>query len=518
MTVPPAASAVGTLPSSNSPVLPRGLGLAALCTGFIGALALGWYITERPDLLYLDASLSTPMAAAAALAGLALVLFVALSPELALVSLLSIMYLNLSDALVRTYGLPSVLQLLGIPILVSAWVHYGRGAVHRLLGQPLTWLLTAYVLVLLASGTWAERPDLAEFRFAESLKTLVLYTIVVLLVTTRHRARTAVWTLVAAGTFLGVLGLVHLVTGLDAEALGGMARSRRGQTYGSVFQLRLAGPLGDPNFFAQILLVLVPLGLHLAWMERERRNRGAAAICLAVILTALVLTYSRGGALALGFVLVSSFVAHGTNWRRIVGSGVALLLAALLLLPSGFTERLSTVSQFFSDEGISDMDSSFEERLLLVGTAWEMFVRNPAVGVGAGNYTARFGEYAEHLGSAAQDYTGPDAPRFAHSLYFEVAAETGLLGLGVLLAVLTAAFLSLGRARLRFRDSGDAFMASLARALQIALAGYLLSSLFLHGAFHDYLWLLFALAAAIGATAAGYPKREAHTAAERSHP
>ncbi|HUH12250.1 MAG TPA: O-antigen ligase family protein [Longimicrobiales bacterium] len=484
-----------------------GARLATLAFGLMGAVALGWYVSAHPELLHLEAGISVRTAVGAA-GGAALVVLVLLSPRMALVALLAILYLNLSDALIRAYGLPSLLQLLGVPLLVSAWVHHGRGALDRVMGQPLTWLAVAYVLVLLASAAWAERPDLAESRFADALKALVLYGITIALVTTRQRARLAAWTLVGAGALLGLLGLVHLVAGVDADALADLARSRRGQIYGSVFDRRLAGPLGDPNFFAQILVVLVPLALYLTWTEGNRRARLAAAACLALILAALVLTYSRGGALALGFVLVASLVAHGTSWRRILGGGLALLMAALLLLPSGFTQRLTTVWQLLPGEErvMVDVDSSFAERLLLVETAWEMFARNPALGVGAGNYTARFGEYAEHRGSAARDYTDPDAARFPHNLYLEVAAETGLLGLALFTAVLAAAFLTLARARLAFRGRDDPGMARLARSLQLALAGYLVSGLFLHGDFQRYLWVQLAMAAAFGAMAARLPR------------
>lgn len=499
----PAAPATGTSPEAMRTAAPRGVWAATLGAAIVGAAVLGWYVTTQPELLHLEVALSAP-AALSAFAFLAVLLLVLLYPEAALAAVLTIVYLNLSDALIRTYGLPSVLQILGVPLLVSAWVHHGKRGLDRVLEQPVTWVAVAYVLVLLASGTWAERPELAEQRFAEGLKALVLYAFLIVLVSSRSRVRFAAWTLVAAGALLGLLGLVHLMTGVDADTLAGLARSERGQIYGSVFGLRLAGPLGDPNFFAQILLVLVPVGLYLFWMEASRHARVAAALFLALILAALVLTYSRGGALALGLVLVASLVYYGISWRRVLGGGLALLLAALLLVPSGFRERLATVWQLLPGEEqvLTEVDSSFEERLLLGKTAWEMFVRNPVVGVGAGNYTARFSEYAEHLGSVARDYTDPGAARFPHNLYLEVAAETGLLGLAVFTALLAGAFLTLERARLQFRGRGDIRMAGFARSLQIGLAGYLVSGLFLHGHFQRYLWLQLGLAAALNAIAA----------------
>ncbi|MBW3533827.1 MAG: O-antigen ligase family protein [Gemmatimonadetes bacterium] len=469
---------------------------AAAAVAALAAVGLGGLAVVQPRLLHLDLAF-TPSALAGGIGVLGLIAVVLMRPAAALGLLVGIVYLNLSDILIRAYGLPSLLQVLALPVLVAAWIHHGPGVARRLLREPQTWLLTVWVLVILTSTVWAGQPELADARLAEAGKALALYGLVVLLVTDPRRARVAVWTMVAAGALLALLGLIQLVTG-DSEAFAGLARVKRGQIYGSVFGPRLAGPLGDPNFFAQILLVLVPLALFLAWEERDRRARTVAAGCVALLVAGTLLTYSRGGALALIVVVLTSLVAHGMRPRRIVGGALVVLVAATALLPSGLRERLTTLGDLIPGGGeVVYVDSSFEERLLLNRTAWEMFVANPAGGVGAGNYSPEFGEYADRLGSTARDYGDPDAVRYAHSLYLEVAAETGLLGLTALAAALLAAFVGLERARGRLLLRGEGGLASLARALEIALAGYLISSVFLHGDFQRYLWLLLALAAAV---------------------
>jgi hypothetical protein len=60
-----------------------------------------------------------------------------------------------------------------------------------------------------------------------------------------------------------------------------------------------------------------------------------------------------------------------------------------------------------------------------------------------------------------------------------------------------AAFAALRRAQFAFRARGETAAAGLAVAFQIALAGYLVSSLFLHGSFPRYLWMLFGFAVAL---------------------
>ncbi len=491
------SSGSGSGPASTG--IPENVGEWVLVViAAMGAFVMGRYVVANPDLFHLELSF-TLRAVLGTGAAVAIILAVLFKPVVALTLLVALVYLNLSDVLIRAFDLPSILQLLGLPILISAWIHHGRGAVHRLLGEPLTWFLTGFTLFHLASTTWADQPALADARFEEFFKALALYSLIVLLMRTPARARMAVWTMVGAGALLGILGLILLATGAE-DAFAGLARASQGQIYGDVFGLRLAGPLGDPNFFAQILLVLVPFALFLSWDDPSRRGRFCAVLCLFSILAATIMTYSRGGAIALVFVVSASFVAHGFNWRRMAVVGLPLILAAALLVPSGFRERLTTIGHLFPDDAVLvDTDSSVEERMVLMGTAWEMMVANPLLGVGGGNYTARFGEYAERFGSVARDYQDPDASRYAHNLYLEVGAETGCVGLGLFLGALLVAFVSLGRGRELLREAGEGQVSALARAVQISLAGYLISGLFLHGDFERYLWLLLGMAGALHA-------------------
>jgi O-antigen ligase len=212
------------------------------------------------------------------------------------------------------------------------------------------------------------------------------------------------------------------------------------------------------------------------------------------------MTYSRGGAIALVVVLVISFMVHGFRRRRLILAGIPFLLAAALLIPREFRERVTTIGQFFSDDAVLvNTDSSVEERLVLMGAAWEMLIANPLLGVGAGNYTARFGEYAERFGSVARDYEDPDAVRYAHNLYLEVGAETGSLGLLLFGGCLLLAFRGLKRGRERLQEVDGGRTMALASALQISLTGYLVSGLFLHGDFERYLWLFLGMAGALHA-------------------
>jgi O-antigen ligase len=464
------------------------------------AAFLGAWVASNPTVMRFEVG---PRGLLGLAAGLALSAVVLWRPDVGLVLLVAFVYLNLSQVLVRHHGLPSLLQLLAVPLLLAAWARPSRDDLGRVLTAPVTVFLALYLLMAFVSTALARDSDLADRRVADVAKSLVVFVLAALLARSAAATRRAVSTMLAAGAVLGALAVLQVVTGGFREEYGGLARIKYAQIYGDVFEPRIAGPLGDPNFFAQILVVLVPLALFLAKGEPGRPARALALGAASLVTAAAVLTYSRGGALTLACVLALSAIVLRLPWRKAILGAVLVGITALALLPAGFARRLTTLEQIApgGDERVLRPDSSFQKRRLLVAAAFRMFLDHPVLGVGAGNYTALFEPYADEVGSAAREYEDPGEAHYPHSLYLEIAAETGVLGLLPFGAALIAAFASLRRARTAFLDARDEPAAWLTRGFEIALAGYLISSLFLHGHFSRYLWLLLGLATALAAAA-----------------
>ena len=481
-------------PLSRNPA-PLAAGLLVLLAT-VGACVLGWVVAENPELGHLENPFTWANAGALVLA-FALCAALLARPGLGLVLLALFVYLNLSQVLVREHGLPSLLQLLVVPIALAAFRGEGGRRFRELPRLPLFLLLGAYSVVLLVSSLAAWDRDLSDDRIVESVKAWVIFALIAVLASTPKRLRQGAWTIVAAGALLGGLGAFQALTGDYYRQFWGFARIKDAHIWGDVFEKRIAGPLGDPNFFAQILIVLVPIGLTLAAESKGLRGKLLALGATALILGGAVLTYSRGGALALGCVLLLFLASHRVRPRHL-GLGALVLVLLLLITPPELFQRLGTIGEILpGGEEVVDPDSSFAERKLYALAAWAMFLDYPVLGVGAGNYTVHFDRYADKVGFSARDYEQPGEVHYPHNLYLEIAAEEGLVGLTVFAGAIAAAFLGLRRARAVLLARGDTATADFARAFEIALVGYLVSSVFLHGHFLRYLWLLFGFAAAL---------------------
>jgi colanic acid/amylovoran biosynthesis glycosyltransferase len=466
------------------------------------AAAAGWLAVARPALFEIDlpsSPLALALAALALLAAPAVFLALLRRPALALGLLVVVVYLNLSQVLVRFHGLPSLLQLLALPIAAAGLRLRGRDGTAAVATGDLTLAVLGYLAVLVASTTWAAETASADERVAGMVKATVVYLLVALLAATPRLLRVACRAAVGAGALLAALGVWQALTESFGRDFGGLARIKQAQIYDDVFEPRIAGPLGDPNYFAQILLILVPIALALAWGEGtwagERGRRRVLAVAAAGLLVAgTVLTYSRGAALALVLVLGLAVLVRGVRPRH-VAAGLAVVVILWLFTPAGFARRLTTLREMLPGaEEVLRPDSSFAKRRLVTGAAWRMFLDRPVFGVGAGNYSDEFFRYARRVGSDARLYEEPGEVNYPHNLYLEVAAESGAVGLAAFGALLVAAFASLFTARRRLLAAGDPRTAALAEGVGLALVGLLVTGLFLHGEFPRYLYLLLGLA------------------------
>ncbi len=409
-------------------------------------------------------------------------------------ALVAFIYLDLSEALVR-YHFPSLLQLLVVALAFAAWLKRDTASVREVLLQPLTLAIAAWLAMAFVSTAWAGDRAAADMRFGDLLKAFALYLLATALMRSRRRLMQGVAAFLVSAALLSLLATYQFVTGQTSRSFGGFGRYEEAQIYEEVFQPRAAGPVGDPNFFAQILLIAVPVAVLLGFFARRRWSRIAMLGVAAVVLFAIALTYSRGGMLAVAVMAVLMLRPLHVHWKNTVLAAIGALLV-LLVLPSGVTKRFVTLEQVLpvADEDVR-ADSSIAERRVYMAVAAAMFAQHPMEGVGIGNYPVEYDEYIGDVASSARLYPRANPMRYPHNLFLEIAAETGLIGLALFGTVVIAVWRALRRSERAFSAAGDRELANLAIALRISFIGFLVASVFLHLAVPRYLFLLLAFAA-----------------------
>lgn len=328
---------------------------------------------------------------------------------------------------------------------------------------------------------------------------LLIYLLVTNAVRTRGTLRRVTWTLLLAGVLLGGIPVIQQVTGAYSNNFGGFAQLsdtafRTGDVtlIGEVRQFRAAGAIGEQNRYAQIMLMLVPLGLFTFWAERKWGLKLAALMATAIALLGVAMSFSRGAAIALFLLICVMALMRAIKPAHFLlfVLGVAVVLAAL----PQYRTRLATVTdvvEMFSPETRSaDVDSSIRGRTTEMLAAVYVFADHPIIGVGPG----MFKYYSQEYGNALGIRTLREA-REAHSLYLDIAANNGILGLITFFGIFAVVGYQLLEVRRRWAGA-DPLLSRLASGYLLALLSYLMTGLFLHLSYARYLWLILALASA----------------------
>jgi hypothetical protein len=424
--------------------------------------------------------------------------------DLCVIAFFFILFTNLAVVLTRVHGVPQIIAsafglLLLIPATRALLVERQRFVVTPTLPLVLAFLAALFLAGVLSSDLGVVRNSIGQY-LSEGL---LLYLLVSNAVRTTALLTLAVWAAIAAGSLLGGLSIYQELSHTYANDYGGFAQVDRLDTGGGfnvapadeekTLRPRLGGPLGSENRYAQILASLLPLALIRALAERSKRLRLAGAAASFLILGGILLTFSRGAAVAIGATLLVMVLLRELKLRHLLVS-LAVVTATVAFVFPDYVIRLTTLQEVTA---LSSENSSNAPGGALVGretenlAAWNTFLDHPLTGVGPGVYFAEYSrDYANRLGLRYLQ-----SERRGHSLYLEMAADTGLIGLGAFLAMVGTTLALLYRSGRYWREH-DPQRAMLAASLFFSLFAYLATAAFLHLSYQRFFWVLLGLASA----------------------
>ena len=457
---------------------PMSIGLVAIIVGCLAGL------------LVLD--ISSPAKLAAVLLGAAVVAAMGARPEFGLAVLSFVTYSGIPDVLSRTQGLPSLIwPMIGI-LLMAAFLRRILTTSHAAKPIPVRalFLISIYVGICILSLAWTRDPDRTSLAIFNLLQSALIAATLMILLESGNGIRLVCWALLGASMFLGTLSVHQYLTGNFQSEYWGFARAEFRQIAGSVHAYRVTGPLGDANFFSQIMLVTIPVAAERFLHETKKLLRIAALYSLAVASLCVVFAYSRGAFVAI--LLVAGVVA--LRFRIRIAHWIAILMAVALLalfIPNEYMLRIHSLINVARGKP-GPTDRAITGRMTEVLAAWEMFLDHPVLGVGLGNYPVYYQQYSRQVGI---DPTLSD--RSAHSMYLQIAAETGLSGLVLIGILIWMVLRGLRMSTETFKALKEPQLASLVAAFHIGMIAYFAAAIFLHVAYPRFLWMLVGFALGI---------------------
>jgi O-antigen ligase len=407
---------------------------------------------------------------------------------------------------------PLLLPLAGITVLLEAVTLSGM-AVTRLLApgaamvviaefvrgggrirpSPPLVFATLYVSWAILSGLWSDGPDGTRF-LLQSLAIALIYTFAFALLLNSERD---------LKTFLYPVVLVAaLIAGLSVIAFGTPGLKI---PYLELLQAgRAQGAVGDPDFFAAMCLVFIPLGIVLASEAQQKWVRLTTYAATLTLLAGTFLSLSRGAFLAtvvLGTMFLISKPERMFRARR--EKAAALVVIGLALI--GFFSR-----PFLREEVVTRAQSIYapktQEEASGAGRTelWKGAIRtareNPIFGVGYGSFPIISQELILHTPNVNPlvFQKRREGDNFvAHNTYLGTAAELGFTGLFLYLALVVSTGLTLRRISKQAMERGAPFVSRVAHALVLGLTAWALCTFFLNGETARTFWIIIGITLAL---------------------
>ena len=338
-----------------------------------------------------------------------------------------------------------------------------------LVAALLGWAVLTIPMSLWPGGSVGELED-------KYLKSLIIFWLLSNVVNSVSRCRQVFWALSLMSIPLSVVGVKNYLTGVFVQ-------------YGREIPLdRIRGydaPLtSNPNDLALMLNLILPLSAALLFMEARPFRRLILLAAMALNVVAVVTTFSRAGAVTLGSIgLIYVWKLRNRPERRWVYAALVLALLCMPLLPGGYLERITTMTDISSDS-----THSSEARWRDLGAATRFALKHPIIGAGLGSDQLALNSERGGLWSSV------------HNVYLQYAVDLGIPGVTLFLLILIGCLRRLAALRRRYAPTqGRPHLVYLADGLYVSLCVFAVAAFFYPVAYHFYFYYIAGLAVALTA-------------------
>ena len=321
----------------------------------------------------------------------------------------------------------------------------------KFIWHPASILMLVFLLWCGITTIFAINPSAPEElkRFFKILLTVLMALMIL-------RSKKHIVTLVAV--IAGSIGFYSIKGGIFAILTGG--------------KFRVWGPpdsfIEGNNELALATLVALPLMFFLLTEVKRKWIKYAFMAAIGLSVLSVIFSYSRGAFLAM--IVTAAFLWLKSRIKiPLAMIGFIFGLAALPMIPQHWWDRMDTIENYEEDKSAMGRINSWSMAFNLA--------KNRPLGGGFRTFgPTAFGLYA------------PDPSKIhdAHSIYFEVMAEQGFIGLLLFLGILGTTW-SLANRNIKLAKAHEKaqWAANLSRMIQVSMVAYMSGGAFLGLAYWD---------------------------------
>jgi probable O-glycosylation ligase (exosortase A-associated) len=324
--------------------------------------------------------------------------------------------------------------------LLAGWVLHGMGKLRVGRARPIVLLLVGHWAWMAVTVAWAPDKVLA-LEAVEGLAKIVLpFLVGITAIHSVKQLKQLAWVI--------VLSQGYAAYEMNSYYFGG---------YNRLYEDGWAGM--DNNCNAIALVSCVGLAFFLGLDARKWWQKGVAFAAAALMVHAILFSFSRGGMLALVITGVLMFWLLPKTPRNCLLFALAAVLAIRLAGP----QVLARFQTAFAGEG--QRDESAQSRIELWAACWDLMLKNP-LGIGADQFPRFVSQYGFREG------------KLAHTLWLQVGAEVGFLGLGLLVLFYGLCVVRLWPLARGKRPAADPWLPVGARMVIASIVGFAISAQF----------------------------------------
>ena len=311
---------------------------------------------------------------------------------------------------------------------------------NKLPGHPLIIALLIYWLWVILTTILAFEPAHSQVKLTQFSKVMAFALVSTMVMQSPNRLKGYVWVMVASFAFISVKGGIFTIVsggGSHVQGAGGM--------------------MTDNNQLAMVLSMYMPLAMYMALHPPLPIMKWPLTAAAVLVPLSILGTQSRGGFVALGAVTLMLILK--TKRKFSILAAIAIFgIAGFAFMPDSWKNRMEST-------GSATEDSSFLGRASMWKFSANLADDNP---INGGGFNVFYVREAQEL------YMPPGyIPRAPHSIYFEVLAEHGYVGLLLFLTLIFSGFYTGGTQAKRFRPYEETrWVGDLCAALQLSFVGF----------------------------------------------
>jgi hypothetical protein len=227
----------------------------------------------------------------------------------------------------------------------------------KIIRAPLNFPVLAFIVIGALSLLWSNSPMMSLLELPLFLSGPILYFIIVNNVHDEHKINRLLTSLLIVSSLLGVYGIFQY-KGIDFSFWKG-----------NINRQQVFGLFGSVNYFAEYLIVPLPLAISLFFAVRNRSHKILLLIGILAMGGSLILTFTRGSYLAIGisslFMFLLYLVVQGKNFIKehkkifILSLALLILVTFLFALPNPLNKAGTVISQIRDRISVSQFTQGY---------------------------------------------------------------------------------------------------------------------------------------------------------------